>query len=140
MQSVFLERTGLPDHTEGIITLENGRELFCLERPWRNNRPFDSCIPDGVYLMEPYDSPKFGQVYIISGGTVSKFPSEHHQRYGILFHPANKVIELQGCVAPGTKMHANGTISNSGLGCKLLFEGLNWEPAMLFISGLDEVG
>lgn len=80
MKTLHLERNPNPAQTDGILTMPSGREFYTLEQAWRNNRPFDSCIPDGVYLIEPYKSPKFGDVYILSGGTVSKFKSPHHQR------------------------------------------------------------
>lgn len=140
MQQCFLERTPFDDHVSGLLTTPEGRELYTLERPWRSNQPFVSCIPDGTYIIEPYDSPKFGKVYIVSGGTVNRFPSPHHVRSGILFHPANKVNELEGCIAPGMDINAHGVISKSRLACELLFTDLQWKPAMLFISGIDNFG
>lgn len=134
MIQLFLEREYHDQHTAGYLSLESGREFATLERAWRNNRPFDSCIPEGVYLIEPYDSPKFGSVYIVSGGTVSKFKSPHHARYGILFHPANHAHQLAGCIAPGYDLD-DGFLTSSRSACKLLFEELNNQPAMLFISG-----
>lgn len=138
MKQLFLAREYHDDFTGGLLSLPSGRELYTLERPWRNNRPFDSCIPESVYMCEPYDSPKFGDVYILSGGQVSKFRSQHHERYGILFHPANRSHSLAGCIAVGLGLSDDGFLRNSRQGCKLLFDELAGEPAMLFISSMIE--
>lgn len=80
----------------------NGKFLcYAIEREWASNRPRVSCIPEGEYMVSPYRSPKFGESLIVEGGTVGKFPAPGYARSGILFHPANRAIELQGCIAPG---------------------------------------
>ena len=87
-----------------------GGEKLCevLERPWLDNKPFESCIPEGEYIMQWYDSPKFGRTIALTGGTVSLFKSASHSRYGILIHIANRVSELQGCLAPGRRLGVLG--------------------------------
>jgi hypothetical protein len=90
-----------------------------------------------VYLIEPYQSPRFGSVYIVSGGRVSQFKSSKHERYAILFHGANKVQQLQGCLAPGLSWSGD-FLQHSQSALKLMMNELNGETAMLFISGLEQ--
>jgi hypothetical protein len=137
MLTLFLNREPEPHLTRGVLLMPSGRELHVLERPWRDNRPFDSCIPDGVYLITPYKSPRFGDVYIVIGGTVSQFKSAQHERYGILFHGANKVQQLAGCLAPGLSWSGD-FLQHSQSALKLMMNELNGETAMLFISGLEQ--
>jgi len=116
--------------------MPSGRVLQSLECPWKNNEPFESCIPDGVYRIDPWQSPTHGECYIISGGTVGK--TEGVRTY-CLFHAANKVSQLQGCIALGLSWNGQN-LRDSGAAIKLFLRELNGESAMLFISGLDEWG
>ena len=79
-----------------------------LERPWLDNAPFKSCIPTGIYYLVPHESPRFGKVHAFRGGTVSIRPNEATQRSHILWHPANRVEELAGCLATGMDWTRNG--------------------------------
>lgn len=134
--NLYLERTVKDYQTDGVLVMPSGREFYTLEQAWRNNRPFESCIPDGAYLIEPHVSPNHGDCYIVSGGSVSKSPSPKHPRNFILFHPANKVEQLQGCIALG--MDRKGRyLTNSILAHKLFLQELDGNPAMLFISGVE---
>jgi hypothetical protein len=38
-----------------------------VEPPWRDNRPFLSCIPSGSYLCSKVDSPRFGNTWEVAG-------------------------------------------------------------------------
>jgi len=81
--------------TFGVLLLDF--ELFCwtIERPWADNLPNVSCIPEGDYFCERHDSPKFGDTF-----EVMSVPN----RSLILFHPANYVEDLQGCVGLGKEI------------------------------------
>lgn len=65
MKTLLLHRMESGDQgTFGIIMdPESGFACYVAEPPWRENRPNDSCIPAGEYLVEPYESPHFGKVY-----------------------------------------------------------------------------
>lgn len=60
-----------------------------LERPYTGDHP---CIPAGVYTVEPYQSPKHGNVWQIMNV---------HGRTNIEIHPANFSSQLLGCIAVG---------------------------------------
>ena len=71
-------------------------ECYTLERPWLDNAPNVSCIPDGVYECKPFSGVKFKDVV-----EVTEVPGRSY----ILFHAANLPNEIQGCIAPGLKCH-----------------------------------
>lgn len=95
-----LSRTYFPDGTNGILECEG--KLICktIELPWKNNETKVSCIPEGKYFIKKRYSNKFQwHLEII---TVEN-------RSLILFHPANNALrELNGCIAPVTKLSGPG--------------------------------
>ena len=99
---ILLTRTYFPDGTNG--KLECDGKLICntIELPWKMNETKVSCIPQGKYFIRKRYSRKFKwhlEVYDVQNRSL------------ILFHPANNALkELNGCIAPVTK------ISGPGLG------------------------
>ena len=90
--TIRLERFAYtPFGTFGRLFLPES-SLWTVERWWCDNRPFESCIPEGDYRVRPRRSARFGEVM-----EVCDVPA----RTDILFHPANRPRELQGCIAPG---------------------------------------
>ena len=75
--------------------------IYTAERPWLNNEPFKSCIPEGSYEVVRHRSPKFGECFSIVGDGVTIDEASGGKRYGILFHAANWPDQVQGCIAPG---------------------------------------
>ena len=65
---------------------------FSVERPWLNNKPNVSCIPDGDYFLEKADSPKFGECWKVL---------DVEDRTHILIHPANWPRDVEGCIGLG---------------------------------------
>ncbi len=66
--------------------------LATVELPWKDNQPFISCIPPGIYTCKKRYTKKHGlhwEIKDVYGRTV------------ILIHIANFVSDLQGCVAVG---------------------------------------
>src|SRR5690554_78040 len=97
MITLHLERhTSNDTLTNGVLYMPSGRELYTLERPWLNNKPFISCVPDGAYRIQPWVSPKFGDCYILEGEGVGHTTG---CRTHILVHSANHVHQLAGCIA-----------------------------------------
>lgn len=85
---ITLKREYDENRTTGILTLPDGTELITLERPWLNNEPFVSCIPEGQYV-------------------VCRNQTGKHQWYGLLdvegrsfieIHTATRVDHLEGCI------------------------------------------
>ncbi|MDF5698383.1 DUF5675 family protein [Vibrio parahaemolyticus] len=101
-RTIVLYRRGFEHGTFGVLCDEFGNEICkTIERPWKDNAPMISCIPDGHYDLVPHQSPKFGKCYALDGeeqGVTIWGPS---QRTHILIHVANRVDQLQGCIGVG---------------------------------------
>ena len=87
----------------GELHIDDDFVCYTMEQPWRNNRPFVSCVPVGEYVLKPYSSAKYGDVVALVGDGVVAHQSEANEgdRYSCLFHSANWTSQLKGCVAPG---------------------------------------
>ena len=95
-----LLRTYFPDGTNGKIECEG--KLICktIELPWNNNETKVSCIPEGKYFIKKRYSKKFQWHLEVL---------DVKNRSLILFHPANNALqELNGCIAPVTKLSGPG--------------------------------
>tara|TARA_R110000787_G_scaffold238381_1_gene344672 strand:- start:23 stop:445 length:423 start_codon:yes stop_codon:yes gene_type:complete len=107
MNTLYLDRY---ESTEGgtrgrlFKSLDSEPWLYTIEQPNRDNSPFVSCIPAGVYTVTPHDSPKHGPCLLIIGGTVSE-DKGHSARYACLFHVANWADQVEGCVGVGGGEH-----------------------------------
>ncbi|MEN8821963.1 MAG: DUF5675 family protein [Abyssibacter sp.] len=68
-------------------------ECFTVERPWEGNAPRVSCIPEGIYALEPSRFHRGGyDCYEVVG-----VPG----RSMIKVHRGNTMHDLLGCIAPG---------------------------------------
>lgn len=109
---IWLSRTYFPDGTNGKLLCEG--KLICntIELPWKNNKRRVSCIPEGKYFIKKRYSQKFKWHLEIV---------DVKNRSLILFHPANNALkELNGCIAPVTKLSGPGL----GLMSRVAFEKL----------------
>lgn len=89
-----LKRTKYDDRTETRAYMPDGREMFFLERPDKDNKPFVSCIPDGRYVADKDHTGKFTYYRL------KDVPNRSH----IEIHPAHTVDQLEGCIAPCWKI------------------------------------
>ena len=97
---LFLTRTYFPEGTNGKLEC-NGKSICnTIELPWRKNEKRVSCIPEGNYFIRKRYSNKFKWHIGVIGV---------ENRNVILFHPANNALqELNGCIAPVTKLSGPG--------------------------------
>jgi hypothetical protein len=97
---LWLCRTYFPDGTNGKIECEGKFICNTIELPWKKNETKVSCIPEGKYFIKKRYSNKFKwHLEII----------DVKNRSLILFHPANNALqELNGCIAPVTKLSGPG--------------------------------
>ena len=97
---LLLTRTYFPDGTNG--KLECDGKLICnkIELTWKMNKKKVSCIQEGKYFIRKRYSRKFQwHLEVI----------DVKDRSFILFHPANNALkELNGCIAPVTKLSGPG--------------------------------
>lgn len=97
---LVLNRTYSPEGTNG--TLEVNGKFIChtIELPFKSNQKRVSCIPEGEYFIKKRYSIKYKwhlEVMDVPNRTL------------ILFHPANNALkELNGCIAPVSKLSGSG--------------------------------
>lgn len=97
---LLLTRTYFPEGTNGKLECEGQLISYTIELPWKNNERRVSCIPEGEYFIEKRYSHKFKWHLHVLGVDNRSF---------ILFHPANNALkELNGCIAPVTKLSGPG--------------------------------
>lgn len=90
---VVLERFAYsPYGAFGVLMLPNF-ECYTVERPWMNNTPRISCIPEGEYLM------RLGTYY--HGGYPAYEVLGVDGRTLIKIHRGNTMDDVLGCIAPG---------------------------------------
>jgi len=111
---LIIKREYFKTYTKGTLILPDGTELFSLELPWLNNRPYVSCIPDGEYffMRDTHGRHTYFRVLNVPG------------RSAIEFHPANNTSQLQGCIAPCLRIDSGiGIASRSACDKMLTFYG-----------------
>jgi hypothetical protein len=97
---LLLTRTYFPEGTNGKLECEGKLICNAIELPWKNNETKVSCIPEGKYFIRKRYSQKL-QWHL------EVLDVQH--RSLILFHPANNALqELNGCIAPVTKLSGPG--------------------------------
>ncbi len=97
---LILSRTYFPDGTNGKLECEGKTICKTIELPWKMNETKVSCIPEGKYFIKKRYSKKFQWHLEINNV---------ENRSLILFHPANNALqELNGCIAPVTKLSGQG--------------------------------
>jgi len=95
MPSLILQRFAYhPEGTLGVLLASVGH-FYTVEKPWEDNTPFKSCIPEGEYPMNWERSPKFGMCW-----HVNDVPNRTH----ILIHAGNTARDVVGCVAVGRSL------------------------------------
>ncbi len=95
------------DYTKGRLETPFG-VYYTIERPWKNNEPRVSAIPEGRY--------KVSKSSFWSGRNKGKKAFRLHSvpnRSGILIHIANFVKELNGCIGVGLSFGDARTISST---------------------------
>ena len=85
-----------------------------IECPWLDNKPFTSCIPEGVYTVQKDETTTHildsmgGRTWYLTGDTVSRHKSPDAERFAVAIHIGNTVRDVQGCLAPGMWMGSLG--------------------------------
>ena len=95
-----LTRKYFPNGTNGKITCDGKFICYTIELPWKQNERRISCIPEGEYFLRKRYSGKFNwhlELVAVKNRSL------------ILIHPANNALqELNGCIAPVTKLCGPG--------------------------------
>jgi len=116
-----------PDRTIGRFQYGD-KTWWSVERPWKDNKPNVSCIPEGRYDLVRVDSPKFGK----NMWEVANVPNRTHI---LCPHIANTSSDLLGCVGIGKGVHPNlGGVGSSRIACEEFYaatEGLDREQIII---------
>ena len=83
-----------PEEVVGYMPVRS-KIFWTIEKPWKNNIPFLSCIPCGLYECTPHVSPRHGRVI-----KLKNVPKRTH----ILFHVGNTSDDITGCIAGGYRL------------------------------------
>jgi hypothetical protein len=92
------------DVGDRVLTRTPDKGICSIERPWRDNKPNVSRIPNGIYSVIPWVSPSKGPVWALIGGTVSPYKDDVPDladRWGVLIHIANYPSNVEGCLGLG---------------------------------------
>ena len=123
----------LPEGVLGKLLIPTGPELFMLERPWRDNKSFLSCIPEGKYGIEWDTTGRIKNTFRLR---------DTAPRTQINIHPANIPSQLHGCIAPGMSWEINKGIPRvnrskaaMGLLIEFFFRDLSKNVASHLIDG-----
>lgn len=91
--------------------------IYTLEPPWLGNEREVSCIPIGVYILEPYTS---ANVNKWNRGKCFAIPQVPGRKY-IRVHTLNRVDETRGCIGVGLRRDTEkGVILDSRKAYKIL--------------------
>lgn len=98
LKTITLERFCYhPEGTLGVIRVD-GELFYSVEKPWLDNAPNVSCVPEGTYKTGWRDSPKFGETWHIK---------DVPNRTYILIHAANYPTDVHGCIGLGMQLMAD---------------------------------
>lgn len=110
--------------TFGEIFTASGASLgYSVEQPWRNNEPFNSCVPAGKYLLVPHNSKKYGRCFVLHNPTLQIYAEEDQMilfddRYLCIFaHKGSYPKNFEGCIGAGDH-YGNDMIYNTRVTCK----------------------
>lgn len=104
MKEIYLTRYYLPECTLGRMTGDDGLHIYTIERPWKRNKPFHSCVPEGEYRVIRDTRPSHKRTFCLINEDldVCQYP-ERGKRDSILIHVGNWVKDVVGCIAPGMR-------------------------------------
>lgn len=97
---IVLTRRYFDNCTRGVLTFPDGYELYTIENPWKQNKTYVSCIPEGTYDLAMRVSPvvqRTSRGRYEEGWEVIDVPDRTY----IMFHIANTADDVEGCIGVG---------------------------------------
>jgi len=115
MNELVLERFAYhPEGTLGVIKFAD-ETFYTVERPWLDNAPNVSCVPEGTYEVNWRESPRFGYTWELQ---------DVPDRTYILIHVANFPKDIQGCIGLGTSLMGDRIAVGNSRNAMKKFEAL----------------
>lgn len=135
MKTITLERFAYtPMGTFGKLTMPEF-SCYTVEKPWRDNKPFVSCIPEGEYDL------KLGMYN--RGGYPAYEVMNVPNRILIKIHVANTMDDVLGCIGPGLALgyvENKWAVTSSKAALKTFMEAMDGdEVGKLIIQPVAEV-
>lgn len=128
MKEVLIERFAhTPMGVFGVLSVD-GFECYTVERPWLDNKPRESCIPEGVYRLE------LGMYN--RGGYPAYEIMNVPDRSLIKMHIANNMNDVIGCVGFGSKLgyyESLWSVIDSGGAMKKFMAAMDGEDGQIII-------
>lgn len=151
MKKLLLERLPTtPTHTEGFLSFA-GAVLCTIERPWiegdtPGGKPFESCVPAGVYKLRAHTRPDGKHVLALINESLGVYYLETDMpveggRFLILIHIANWVHNVVGCIGPGwwkTDSAKGRMVKSSGSAMKKIMKYVGDDEAEIEIKWITE--
>ncbi|AUR95369.1 hypothetical protein NVP1239O_25 [Vibrio phage 1.239.O._10N.261.52.F6] len=137
MATYVLKRRYFEHGTFSTMSFKGDHVCDFLERPWYNNKPSVSCIPEGTYKLTPHDSPTFGYCYILEAETLG-VGKHKGLRTHILIHKGNTIDDVKGCLVPGVDfgvVNGKWAVVNSTKAFNDLMTEFNGDNHTLIIEG-----
>ncbi|EGV43618.2 hypothetical protein BZARG_2634 [Bizionia argentinensis JUB59] len=98
---LLLQRHYFKEGTNSALFVNGHFICFMIELPWLDNKRMVSCIPEGVYELQPRTSSRLGNHIHVKSVA---------DRRLILIHQANDATkELEGCLSPVSQLTGIGT-------------------------------
>ena len=105
-RAVLIRLNESKNQTLGRLFVFNGLDIIykccTLELAWRENKRSVSCIPKGEYKVNPRNSDKYGNHFLVENVDMRDY---------ILIHEANYYTQLRGCIGVGADFY---DINNDG--------------------------
>lgn len=150
MRNLLLERRPTTaTETEAFLSFGDGPTgeiLATIERPWipydtPGGKPFESCVPDGVYDLIPHARPDGKQVVALVNPSLGVYYQKEDRpngvgRYLILIHIGNWVTDIVGCIAPGLSFGASSRgrmVKSSANAMRRIMDYIDGDDAQLTI-------
>ena len=95
----------------GELYLNDEFVCFTVEKPWKGNQSFHSCVPHGTYKLMPWSSSKHPDTFYLfnPANNVYRYQQpDPSARYAILIHPANYAKDVEGCIGLGDNFSVYG--------------------------------
>lgn len=126
MKKLKLVRSYLSRKTIGVM-FDHEFKCHTLELKWNDNKPNESCIPEGTYSVVRDNSGKY-QFYSVKGVA---------NRSAIEIHIANTIADLAGCIGLGMTSSNTGNLISSKMACDRFVDYMGDDSFTLTITKFD---